>query len=105
MTDDTKPGPLNMGSGRWRVRTRSGAVYVLDLDRHVMIRERGFTDFSAALRRDGGEAILLEVIECEVGRPMLLLIDLSWPGVMQTTRATTPVTRIERIGGDDDSAA
>lgn len=102
----TTDGSLHMDSGVWRVHTRSGAVYVLDLDRHVMMRERGLTDFSAALRRDDGEATLLQVIECEVGRPMLLLIDLSWPGVTQTTRASTPVTRIEKIpDGHEDPAA
>lgn len=100
-TPDSPP----MGKGVWRVHTRSGAVYVLDIDRHVMIRERGLTGYSSSLRRDGDEAILLEVIVCKVGEPMFLLIDLSWPGVMNTTRVSTPVTRIEQIRGDDDDSA
>lgn len=63
-----------------------------------MIRERGLTDFSAKLRRDGDEAILLQVIQCEVGASMVLLIDLSWPAVMNTTRVTTRVLSITEIG-------
>ncbi|WP_143034003.1 hypothetical protein [Paramicrobacterium humi] len=94
-----------MTSGVWRVRTASGAAYVLDMDRRTMVRERGLTNISASLRRDGGEAILLEILMCEVGKPMLLLIDLSWPGVMNTTRATTRVRSIEQIRLGDDPAA
>lgn len=94
-----------VSSGIWEVHARSGGVYVLNPERHTMRRERGLTSFSASLRRDGSEVILLDVIECEVGRPMVLLLDLSWPGVMHTTRASTPVTRIERINDRDDDLA
>ncbi|SEB53018.1 hypothetical protein SAMN04489806_0993 [Paramicrobacterium humi] len=84
-------------SGAYRVRTTSGASYVLDLTRRTMIRERGLTDFSAKLRRDGDEAILLQVIQCQLGAAMVLLIDLSWPAVMNTTRVTTDVLSITEI--------
>ncbi|WP_091182456.1 hypothetical protein [Paramicrobacterium humi] len=98
-------GGHELTSGVWRVRTRSGARYLLDLDRHVLVRERGLTSFSAPLRRDGDEAILHAVVGCEVGKRMLLLIDLSWPGVTWTRRLTTPVVSIEQIGDGDDLEA
>lgn len=85
-------------SGVYRVRTTSGASYVLDLTRRTFSRERGLTDFSAKLRRDSEEAILREVVQCEVGASMVLLIDLSWPGVMNTTRVSTSVLSITEIG-------
>lgn len=102
MTGNPASDRTHGNSNTWRVHTVSGASYLLDLDRGVMRRERGVTDISAALRRDGGDVILLKVIECTVGRPMLLEIDLSWPNVMKTTRTSTPVTNIERVRNDDD---
>lgn len=62
------------------------------------MRERGFTDFRAKLRRDGDEAILLQVIQRVVGASVMLLTDLWWSGVMHTTRITTDVVSITEIG-------
>jgi hypothetical protein len=85
-------------TGRFRIRTRSGSTYWLDLARHEMCRTPATDDPVRvhALRRDRSTVRLLRVVECSVGRSMQLLIDLAVPGVDATTRRSTPVTAIER---------
>ncbi|TFC38980.1 hypothetical protein [Cryobacterium sp. TMT2-14] len=85
-------------TGRFRIQTQSGSIYLLDLDRHEMCRfpATDDPDRDHNLRRDGSPIRLLRIIECSINRSMHLLIDLAVPGVDATTRRTTPVTTIER---------
>ena len=90
---------MDQVTGRFRIRTRSGSTYLLDLDRHEMCRIPAADDPARdhSLRRDRSTVRLLRVVECSVGRFMQLLIDLAVSGVDETTRRSTPVTAIERI--------
>lgn len=84
--------------GRYEVITASGSRYVIDLHRMRLRRlppVGGWAD--RTLRRDGAEISLLEVVACTVGREMVLLVDLCVPGVIATTRRTTPVMSIEPL--------
>lgn len=83
-------------AGRYFVSTESGSVYLVDLDRLMMSRLPAM-DMSAdrSLRRDGQSVDLISLVECSIGRPMNLIIDLHVPGVMRTTRRSTDVTAIE----------
>ncbi|TFB67993.1 hypothetical protein [Cryobacterium sp. Hz9] len=49
------------------------------------------------LRGDGEDLILEEIIQCRRGRPLLLLINLQLPGVLITTRESTPIIRIDPV--------
>ncbi|MDY7528151.1 MULTISPECIES: hypothetical protein [unclassified Cryobacterium] len=91
---------LSDGStGRYLVATASGSLYRLDLDRRVMSRvpEFGVESRLHRLRRDGEDVDLLELVQCEVGKRMILRINLAAPGVWMTTRASTEVKRIENL--------
>ncbi|MBG6212677.1 hypothetical protein [Cryobacterium sp. CAN_C2] len=94
-------------SGLYLVHTESGSTYSIDLDRQELCRMSTPDDPARVhgLRRDGSTVTLLDVLECTVGRPMHLLIDLAVPGVLATTRRTTPVTGIERVTGVVESLA
>jgi len=70
------------GTGRWRVVTQTSAHY-LDLGARTVTRIEGagtpvadarFT--VSALRRDGESVPLLELVRCEVGAEMELLIQV-----------------------------
>ena len=96
---------MDQVTGRFRIRTRSGSTYLLDLDRHEMCRIPAADDPARdhSLRRDRSTVRLLRVVECSVGRSMHLLLDLAVPGVDATTRRSTPVTAIEPVTPDLDS--
>lgn len=49
------------------------------------------------LRGDGEDLILEEIVECRRGRPLLLLINLHLPGILITTRESTPIIRIDPV--------
>ncbi|TFD76894.1 hypothetical protein [Cryobacterium psychrophilum] len=49
------------------------------------------------LRGDGEDLILEEIVQCRRGRPLLLLINLRLPGVLITTRESTPIIRIDAV--------
>ncbi|KGJ79914.1 hypothetical protein GY21_03245 [Cryobacterium roopkundense] len=87
-------------TGRYLVTTGSGSVYLIDLDRSVMSRVPAM-DMTAdrSLRRDGQPVDIISLVQCSVGRPMNLIIDLHVPGVMRTTRRTTEVRAIEPFPG------
>jgi hypothetical protein len=80
------------------VTTESSSRYWLDLDRRLLRRETS-TSFAGTLRlrRDGEELDLVEVVDCRVGHPLIVLINLNLTGVWLTTRESTPVVRIERL--------
>ena len=90
LTDDAR--------GRYFVRTVSGSRYWLDLDARFLRRVASTALADAlSLRRDGDDVALLEIVTCELGEPMVVLINLHVPGVWLTTRETTRVVSIERI--------
>ncbi|WP_143033999.1 hypothetical protein [Paramicrobacterium humi] len=81
-----------VAQGIHHVRTISGATYVLDLDRQAASRSR-----------DGGgpevaeEMDLLEIVECEIGKPLHLVVRPHWPGIVRLTWRSTPVTDIYEV--------
>ena len=86
-----------VATGRYTVTTVA-SEYLLDLDRRVIQRFPDPNNLEAAgLRRDAEEIVLMEIVSCEVGRSMVLLIDLDVSGVLVTTRRTTPIVAIERF--------
>ena len=86
------------GTGRWRVVTKTSAHY-LDLSARTVTRiEGGGTPTNAAgfrvsaLRRDCESVPLLELVRCQLGYPMTLLVRVRDDCV--TGRRTTAVIAI-----------
>jgi len=86
------------GHGRWRVVTETSAHY-LDLSARTVTRiDGGGTPMNdvglrvSALRRDGETLPLLELVRCEIGCPMTLLVRVRDDRV--TGRRTTTVVAI-----------
>ena len=90
LTDDT--------TGCFVVTTQSASRYWLDLDRRLLRRVTSLP-FQARLhlRRDCEDIDLVQVVDCRLGHPMVLLINLNLPGVSVTARRSTPVVRIEAV--------
>ncbi|TFB97662.1 MULTISPECIES: hypothetical protein [unclassified Cryobacterium] len=83
-------------TGRYLVTTESGSHYTLDFNRRVFRRTTDPTLVARhGLRGDGEDIDLVEVMQCRLGRPMILLINLWVPDVWFTTRESSPVVRIE----------
>ncbi|WP_148040163.1 hypothetical protein [Cryobacterium tepidiphilum] len=83
--------------GAYRVVT-AASRYLIDLDRMVVRREpRAENPEGSLLRRDDELITLLDILDCTVGRPMRLHIDLHVLGVPSTLRCSTPVVSIERV--------
>ena len=88
---------MDSTAGVYRVAT-AASTYEIDLDRMVLRRDPRTEDTDGALlRRDDELITLVAVIECTVGHPMELLIDLHVVGVEFTTRHSTPVLTIVPI--------
>jgi len=88
----------DFGTGRWRVVTQTSAHY-LDLGARTVTRVEGAGVPTAdagwtvsALRRDREITPLLELVCCQVGLPMELLLRVRDDAV--TVRRTTPVVAI-----------
>jgi hypothetical protein len=83
--------------GRYEVTTASSS-YLIDLDRQVIRRlPRTGSPEGSLLRRDDELVTLLQIVECSIGRRMILLIDLHVAGVPFTTRVSTEVVAIEVV--------
>ena len=83
--------------GRYEVTTAASSS-LIDLDRQVLRRlPRTGNPEGSLLRRDDELVTLLRVVECSVGRRMILLIDLHVAGVPFTTRVSTEVIAIEAV--------
>lgn len=81
---------MDSTTGTYRVATVA-STYVVDLDREVVRREPR-DDRSGGLLLGRDELlILLRILECTVGRPMILLLDLHLFGVPFTARLSTQV--------------
>lgn len=85
--------------GRFRVTTRTGTRYFLDLDRRLIRREPAFTGSSALMRRDGQDLDLVFLRQCRLGAPLVVLIDLRIRGACWTQRTSADVTRIRLARG------
>ncbi len=96
---------MDVATGAYEVTT-AASTYLIDLDRLVIRRApRTVDENGSLLRRDEELITLLEVLECSVGRPMALMIDLHVAGVPFTTRISTPVTRIEQVHSPGEPAS
>jgi hypothetical protein len=91
----------NSSRGLWSIETISGSSYLLDLDNQVLLRQADPFAEEGTLRRDGDPIQLIRLVHCEVGDRMLLLVNLSVPGVLWTTRVSTTVLRIEGVDPQD----
>ena len=84
--------------GVWSVQTVTGSTYLLDLDNMLVVRQ---WDLSAnndnILRRDGDPISLVWLQHCEVGDPMVLLLDLHVTEVHFTAQISSTVLRIEWV--------
>jgi len=89
-------------TGRFLVTTASGSGYLLDLDRRTLSRITRPGHPNHPLRRDGETIYLVEIVRCELGKPMLLLIDLELPGIVITSRISTTVVRIDALPATKD---
>lgn len=88
---------MDSTTGAYRVATAT-STYEIDLNRMVLRRNPRTEDTDGALlRRDDERITLVAVIECTVGHPMELLIDLHVVGVKFTTRHSSPVLTIVPI--------
>ena len=93
----------NLDTGRWLVATESSA-YILDLDARTARRSPGYGVGPVSnghvhlsqMRRDEAPIPLEEIITLEVGKPMLLLLDVREDGVL-TLRRSTIVAAITEI--------
>lgn len=83
-------------SGRFLVKTETGSSYVLDMSNQTLTRS-DVGEESVELRRDGEAIPVVELIECKVGSPALLFLQIRDDGV-QTLRRTSPVVSIEAVG-------
>lgn len=103
-----RPGPQCLTdemSGSFAVRTESGTLYAIHLDtpREVVRLAEDqrptprYAHLSAAeLRRDGEAIKLIKIVEMQVGRPGLMLLDVRLDGVL-TARGTTCIVSISRL--------
>jgi hypothetical protein len=98
-------------TGRWFVTTLTSR-YLIDLDRHQMVRTPGQGDPGrfgwdsgppqvATLRHDGDVVPLHSLAHCHLGESLVLLLDLRGDGVV-TIRQSTQVVSIERAPPSSD---
>ena len=83
-------------TGRWKVTTESGTVYLVNLDQRTLRRQHasGGND----LRKDASVVRLIGVLDCRVGESAaFVLAGVSDDPDVVTTRQTTPVTSILRL--------
>lgn len=92
-------------AGLWQVTTET-SLYLIDLDAGLVTRVPdagagtlpGLSPVAiASLRRDHEQVTLIKLIECELERPLRMLLDLRRDGVV-TLRTTTCVREIRPLG-------
>lgn len=103
MTDFDRISEADGGS--FLVTTHSATRYVLDLEDRTVTRHRGMGLDVAELRRDGDAVRLYTLIRCAVGKPMVLLIAVADDPATLTTRTSSEVESIERVGEPDEPLA
>jgi hypothetical protein len=91
--------------GQWQVTTET-SLYLLDLDAQLVTRvpdagagtPPGLSPAPiASLRRDHEPVPLLELIQCELGAPLRMLLDVRRDGV-PTLRVSTHVSQLRGLG-------
>lgn len=83
--------------GRWAVLTGGGSLYEIDLDAGMAVR-RPLSAGASELRRDSEARKMFKLIECLVGAPMKLYLDVgSSSSPTFTLRVTTPVVAIDHL--------
>jgi len=88
----------NEDVGSYTVTTASGSRYVVDLDNRKVTRHaRDESDWFGDLRRNKGNGII-NLVSCEVGQGMVIIIDEAVPGNKDEIGRTftTSVVRIEK---------
>jgi hypothetical protein len=97
----TMPTPR---TGRWQVTTET-SLYLVDLDAHLVTRvpdagagtPPGLSPVAiASLRRDHEPVTLIELIECQLDRPLRMLLDVRRDGV-PTLRVSTHVRELREL--------
>ena len=92
-------------SGKWQITTET-SVYVLDLDDQLATRVpdagAGATPGLpgvpiSSLRRDHEPIRLVELVQCRVGVPLRLLLDVRRDGIY-TERTSTVVREVRELG-------
>jgi len=85
-------------SGTFVVTTLT-STYVINLDLRAVVIIRGEDPVTPAtiMDRDRELVDLIEIGDCTVGRPMVLLVDGHTLGVSATGLVTRPVTRIQAV--------
>jgi hypothetical protein len=85
-------------SGTFVVTTLT-STYLINLDLRAVVIIRGEHPVTPAtiMDRDRDLVDLIEISECTVGRPMILLVDSHTLGVSSTGSVTQPVTRIQAV--------
>ena len=82
-------------TGRYGVRTYSGAVYFVDLDARQVVRVTQYDPgwFPAA----GMSMKLVTVVDCQVGACMRLRVELAVGNMIYRNLTSTPVLRIVEL--------
>jgi hypothetical protein len=87
-------------TGTYLITTYSGSRYLLNLDRMSVIRVPHSDDAAGwSPFQDADKIEVIALGECNVGEPLLLMLDLL-PGFDFTRCITTPVVSIEKIDFD-----
>ena len=87
----------NTTTGTYLIATYSGSRYALNLDRMTVVRVPLSDDTEGwSLFQYADEIEVIALGECNVGEPLLLMLDLL-PGFDFTRCVTTPVVSIEKV--------
>lgn len=87
-------------TGSWVVHTENSR-YLIDLDSRTCTRLPNLTGRLRELRRDGEELPLRRIVQCRLGEPGALLLDVRGDGVA-TLRETSIVRRITRAHASEE---
>lgn len=90
--------------GLWQISTLSGTTYILELDLRMVVRRGGLTRYSPSrFLRDGDPVPPVTLIQFEIGRSMILLIDPPGPCSRLPELLSTMVVEIEWSNAGEDS--
>jgi hypothetical protein len=81
------------------VVTTQLSVYVFDLDLRAVVRLEHTDPITpeTMMRRNRELIDLVEISECTVGRPLVLLTDPHIPDALECRRSSSPVVRIQEL--------
>ncbi len=88
--------------GRWKVSTMSGTSYVIDLDNRTVTRSADIARYGPSRGISDGEPVpLVRLVECEIGRTMIVLVELPGPWAKPPTLRSTIVMQIVQLSSSD----